>query len=153
MLNVGDRAPEFDTVDQDGTPMRLSEALASGPVILYFYPADFSPLCTAQACAIRDTSPALDSASIRIFGVSPQSPASHRRFAERFGLTFALLSDPDKTIIRAYGVDGPLGFGVRRATFLIARDGRIARRVVSDLFLGSHTAFIAGVLKDPETGA
>ena len=151
MLNVGDRAPEFDTVDQDGTPQRLSDALASSRVILYFYPADFSPLCTAQACAVRDTSPALASASIRIFGISPQDAASHRRFAERFGLEFPLLSDRERKIIRAYGVDGPLGIGVRRATFLIGRDGRIVRRVVSDLFLGSHKAFIARALKDAES--
>jgi len=150
LLNVGDHAPDFETVDQDGTPQRLSDVLTSGPVILYFYPADFSPLCTAQACAVRDTSSALASASIRILGISPQSRESHRRFAERYDLAFPLLSDTDKTIIRAYGVDGPLGIGVRRATFLIGQDGRVARRVVSDLFLGSHKAFIAGVLKDPD---
>lgn len=153
MLNVGDQAPDFDAVDQHGTKQRLSEALRSGPVILYFYPADFTPLCTAQACAVRDTSPALEEASIRILGVSPQSEESHTRFAERYGLDFPLLSDTDKSIIRAYGVDGPLGFGVRRATFLIGQDGRIARRVVSDLFLGSHKAFIADVLEDRESGS
>ncbi len=152
MLNVGDRAPDFDTEDQHGTSQRLSEALASGPVILYFYPADFSPLCTAQACAVRDTSTALESASIRILGISPQSAASHARFAERFGLDFPLLSDPDKSIIRRYGVDGPLGIGVRRVTFLVGQDGHIARRVVSDLFLGSHKAFIASVLDDHARG-
>lgn len=153
MLNVGDRAPEFDTEDQDGKPRRLSEALADGPVILYFYPADFSPVCTAQACAMRDSSPALASASILILGISPQSPSSHQRFAERFGLDFPLLSDPQKTIIRAYGVDGPLGIGVRRATFLVDQTGHIARRVVSDLFLGSHKAFIADVLREREHDA
>lgn len=153
MLNVGDRAPDFHTEDQTGTSHRLSDALASGPVILYFYPADFSPLCTAQACAVRDTAPALASASIRVLGISPQSAASHQRFARQYGLDFPLLSDTGKQIIRAYGVDGPLGIGVRRATFLVGKDGLIARRVVSDLFLGSHKSFIASVLKDQEPDA
>ena len=93
----------------------------------------------------------LAGAGIRIFGISPQNEASHRRFAERFGLDFPLLNDPARKIIRAYGVDGPLGIGVRRATFLIGRDGTIQRRVVSDLFLGSHKAFIARALEDQES--
>ncbi|MGD8417225.1 MAG: peroxiredoxin [Pseudomonadales bacterium] len=150
MLNVGDQAPEIDTVDHLGRPQKLSDLLRSGPVVLYFYPADFSPVCTAQACAFRDTSGALDAASVHILGISPQSAASHKRFADAFGLDFPLLSDTTKAIIRAYGVDGPLGFGVRRATFLVEQDGRIGRRVVSDLFVGSHKDFIAAILKDRE---
>jgi peroxiredoxin Q/BCP len=146
MLSVGDTAPDFEAADQNGENVRLAAWLERGPVIVYFYPADFSPVCTAQACAFRDRAGPLDEAGCRILGVSPQSAASHRRFATAHGLTFPLLSDTDKTIIRAYGVDGPLGFGVRRATFLIDTDGRIKNRVVSDLFLGSHTAFLNAVL-------
>lgn len=146
MLSVGDTAPDFEAADQNGEDVRLTTWLERGPVIVYFYPADFSPICTAQACTFRDRADSLDKAGYRILGVSPQSASSHRRFAAAHGLTFPLLSDTDKTIIRAYGVDGPLGFGVRRATFLIHTDGRIKNRVVSDLFLGSHTAFLSSVL-------
>ncbi len=147
MLRIGDPAPDFDAVDHNGEVQKLSALLPSGPVVLYFYPADFTPICTAQACAFRDTSDALHESNIRILGISPQSEASHKRFAAAHHLNFPLLADTDKTIIRAYGVDGPLGFGVRRATFLIGTDGRVARRVVSDLWLGSHKAFIASVLQ------
>jgi len=147
MLKVGDRAPDFDATDHTGRRQKLSALLTAGPVIVYFYPADFTPVCTAEACLFRDQSDALEKADIRIVGISPQSDASHKRFAAAHALHFPLLADPSKTIIRAYGVDGPLGFGVRRATFLIDPDGTISRRVVADLLLGSHKAFIASVLE------
>ena len=148
MLNTGDHAPDIESTDQDGNTLSLQALLETGPVVLYFYPADFTPICTAQACAFRDRADNLAEHTIRILGISPQSAASHRRFAERFQLDFPLLSDEKKTIIRAYGVDGPLGFGVRRATFLVDQDQRIGKRVVSDLFVGSHTDFLASVMKD-----
>jgi peroxiredoxin Q/BCP len=148
MLRVGDVAPDFETTDQNGDIVRLSERLAEGSVILCFYPADFSPVCTAQACAFRDRTGSLADIDIQIFGISPQSSDSHRRFAEAYDLPFPLLSDTKKRIIRAYGVDGPLGFGVRRATFLIDADGTIGNRVVSDLFVGSHTSFVQSVLAE-----
>lgn len=148
LLSIGDSAPDFEAPDQNGERVRLTALLERGPVIVYFYPADFSPICTAQACAFRDQAESLDEVGCHILGVSPQSASSHRRFASTHSLTFPLLSDTDKTIIRAYGVDGPLGLGVRRATFLIGKDGRIRNRVVSDLFLGSHTAFIRSVLAE-----
>ena len=150
MLNTDDTAPDFDGTDQNGELLQLSKMLEDGPVVLYFYPADFTPVCTAQACAFRDTSAALDDASIRIVGISPQSAKSHQRFASTYQLNFPLLSDEKKRIIRAYGVDGPLGFGVRRATFLIDA-GKIKNRVVSDLFVGSHMDFIRKVLANQET--
>ena len=146
MLNVGKQAPDFETSDHNGNSVHLQQCLEQGSVVLYFYPADFTPICTAQACAFRDTSAALDDASIQIFGISPQSVESHRRFASANNLNFPLLADVKKRIIRAYGVDGPLGFGVRRATFLIGEDGLINNRVVSDLFVGSHMDFIKSVL-------
>lgn len=150
MLNNGDKAPAFDTTDQQGNAVSLSTLLEVGPVLLYFYPADFTPICTAQACAFRDQADALDDVSVQILGISPQSTASHQRFADTYDLGFPLIADEKKTIIRRYGVDGPLGFGVRRATFLIGQDGHIGKRVVSDLFVGSHTDFIRSVLKESD---
>ncbi len=153
MLNTGDLAPDIDSTDQNGNRLSLKSLLETGPVVLYFYPADFTPICTAQACAFRDRADNLAEHTVRILGISPQSAASHRRFAESYQLDFPLISDEQKKIIRAYGVDGPLGFGVRRATFLVGQDQRIGKRVVSDLFVGSHTDFLASVLKEIDAPA
>lgn len=152
MLNKGDAAPDFEATDQHGNGVKLSALLEKGPVLLYFYPADFSPVCTAQACAFRDRADALEGISVQVLGVSPQSPGSHQRFAASYDIGFPLIADQDKRIIRRYGVDGPLGFGVRRATFLIEPNGRIGKRVVSDLFVGSHTDFVRAVLDGAATG-
>lgn len=148
MLKIGDQAPDIASVDQNGASIHLAELLREGPVLLYFYPADFTPICTAQARAFQNQAGALEEFSIRIIGISPQSPDSHRRFASTYNLEFPLVSDERKSIIRSYGVDGPLGFGVRRATFLIDQSAAITNRVVSDLFVGSHTDFIRTALAD-----
>jgi peroxiredoxin Q/BCP len=142
MLDVGATAPGFSLPDQDGNVVTLSGLLAEGDLVLYFYPADFTPVCTKEACVFRDRHPALVDAGARVVGVSPQSPGSHRRFREAYALPFTLLSDDKKNVIRAFGVDGPLGFGVRRATFLIGRDGVIRRRALADLFLADHEALL-----------
>jgi peroxiredoxin Q/BCP len=148
MLKVGDRAPDFETTDQNGANVHLQDRLAKGEVVLYFYPADFTPICTAQACAFRDSAAALEDIAVQILGISPQSADSHRRFASTYDLSFPLLSDEKKSIIRAYGVDGPLGFGVRRATFLLDSTGTVRNRVVSDLFVGNHMGLIKAVLAE-----
>jgi peroxiredoxin Q/BCP len=148
MLNKGDQAPAFEGTDQTGNTLQLAELLSNGPVLLYFYPADFTPICTAQACAFRDRQDALTNASLQIVGVSPQSESSHQRFAETYDLGFPLIPDQNKRIIKAYGVDGPFGIGVRRATYLIGADGLIRDRVVSDLFVGSHTEFIRSAIEN-----
>ena len=150
MLRTGEKAPDFSAEDQNGGRHRFGDLLICGPVILYFYPADFTPICTAEACAFRDRFEDLDTAGVTIVGISPQDADSHRRFASTYNLPFPLLADPRKQIIRDYGVDGPLGFGVRRATFLIEADGLIADRVVSDLFVGSHLDLIKKTLGNLE---
>ena len=142
MLKPGTIAPEFTLPDQDGHEQRLSALLAGRPLILYFYPADFTPGCTKEACDLRDLHADILASGLRVVGVSPQSPQSHRQFRDKYGLPFTLLSDEDKRAIRAYDVDGPLGFGVRRATFLIDGDGRIADAVLADLRIGRHQAFV-----------
>ena len=150
MLKKGDLAPTFEGKDQSGNSLSLEALLSNGPVLLYFYPADFTPICTAQACAFRDRQEALTDVSLQIVGVSPQSEGSHQRFADTYDLGFPLIPDQNKQIIKAYGVDGPFGIGVRRATYLIGVDGRILDRVVSDLFVGSHTDFIKNAIESLE---
>ena len=147
MLANGSVAPEFELVDQGGRKRTLSSLLSDGPLILYFYPADFTPGCTKEACSFRDLHQELIRANLRVVGISPQDTDSHRRFAEKHGLNFTLLADPDKRAIKAYDVDGPLGIGVRRGTYLVGKDGRIRDSVLADFRIGAHEAFVKAALK------
>lgn len=142
MLKAGDKAPDFTLPNQDGQSTSLRELLAGGPLLLYFYPADFTPGCTKEACDIRDMHDDISDVGIRVVGVSPQGSESHTRFSQQHKLPFTLLADEDKTVVRAFGVDGPMGLGVRRATFLIREDGSIEDVVVADLRIGKHGDFI-----------
>jgi peroxiredoxin Q/BCP len=142
MLAMGGRAPEFTLPDQDEQSVSLSTLLRSGSVILYFYPADFTTGCTREACAIRDMHPEIQRAGLEIAGVSPQDPASHRAFRQKHKLNFTLLSDVDKYVIGMYDVRGPLGFGVRRATYLIDQARYIRAAVLADFRISEHEDFI-----------
>jgi thioredoxin-dependent peroxiredoxin len=147
MLENGTIAPEFTLQDQDGTTHTLKSLLATGPLILYFYPADFTPGCTKEACSFRDLQQELLKAKLRIVGISPQDVASHKRFAEKHGLNFTLLADPAKVAVKTYDVDGPLGFGVRRGTYLISQDGVIKDSVLADLRIGTHESFVQNAIR------
>jgi peroxiredoxin Q/BCP len=142
MLDIGERAPEFTLPDDSGTDRSLTDFLNAGATVLYFYPADFTPGCTRQACALRDLQSEIKNAGLRVVGISPQSPESHARFRLKYGLPFALLSDEDKAVIKMYGVNGPLGFGVRRVTYLIDGSRRIRDAVRADFAVGRHTDFV-----------
>lgn len=142
MLATGELAPDFELPDQDGRKRRLADLLGGKPLILYFYPADFTPGCTREACDLRDLHTQILSAGLRVVGVSPQSPDSHRRFRDEHSLPFMLLSDEEKVAIKAYDVDGPLGIGVRRATFLIDGKRRIGDAVLADLRISRHQEFV-----------
>jgi peroxiredoxin Q/BCP len=146
MLATGSTAPDFKLPDEDGRERSLDELLGRGTLILYFYPADFTPGCTREACELRDLQSELRqqlaSRGLRIVGVSPQDPSSHTRFRAEHDLPFTLLSDPDKQVIRAYDVDGPLGIGVRRVTYLIGADRKIIDAVGADLRIARHAEFV-----------
>jgi thioredoxin-dependent peroxiredoxin len=142
MLAIGTRAPEFTLPDADGQATSLSNLLRAGPLVLYFYPADFTPGCTREACHFRDLHPQIDRAGIVVAGVSPQSSASHRAFREKYHLPFTLLSDEDRFVIKMYGVQGPFGFGVRRASFLIDQARHIQDAVRADFRIGQHEDFV-----------
>jgi len=142
MLATGELAPDFELPDQDGRKRRLGDLLGGRPLILYFYPADFTPGCTREACDLRDLHTQILSAGLRVVGVSPQSPESHRRFRDEHSLPFMLLSDEGKVAVKSFGVDGPLGIGVRRATFLIDAKRRIVDAVLADLRISRHQEFV-----------
>lgn len=151
MLKPGDVAPEFILPGEDGQETSLTKLLQESPLILYFYPADFTPGCTKEACAIRDIHDDILSVGLQVIGISPQDPESHRRFKEEHNLPFTLISDPDKVAIKMYDADGPLGFGVRRITYLVNQGQKIQDAVQANLQIGQHTDFIKKAVMLRET--
>ena len=147
MLAIGTRAPEFVLPNELGEDTSLSMLLRGGALILYFYPADFTPFCTKEACSIRDLHPEIIRGGLRVAGVSPQNVASHARFKERYNLPFMLLSDPQKIAVRLYDVDGPFGVRIRRATYLIGADGNIKDALLADLRVSRHEEFIRSAIE------
>ena len=123
-LKVGDQAPDFSVKDQSGNEIKLSDYVGKR-VVIYFYPKDNTPGCTAQACNIRDNYSDLEKEGIVILGVSADSEASHQKFIDKFDLPFALLADVDKKMLNDYGVWGEKKFmgrvydGIHRTTFII----------------------------------
>jgi peroxiredoxin Q/BCP len=153
MLEIGGRAPEFSLPDHTGQTVSLTSLLGKGSVILYFYPADFTPGCTKEACSIRDLHSAILGAGLDVAGVSPQSPETHSKFREKYQLPFTLLSDSDKVVAKMYDVNGPLGIGVRRATYLIDQARRIRSAVLADFRIGLHEDFIRKAIALSATGS
>ena len=132
MLDVGMQAPAFTLADQGGNMVSLSDFLGK-KVVLYFYPKDNTPGCTRQACAFADAYNPFKEKNAVVIGISKDSVSSHRKFAEKYGLPFILLSDPDLTAIKAYGVwqekklYGKASMGVVRTTFLLDEEGKIMK--------------------------
>jgi peroxiredoxin Q/BCP len=132
MVAEGQPAPDFTLSDQHGQPVTLSK-LQGKPVVLYFYPKDDTPGCTKQACAFRDARADYEAAGATVLGVSPDSVASHGKFATKYELPFTLLADTDQNACEAYGVwkeksmYGKTYMGVERTTFVIDASGRIAK--------------------------
>jgi len=142
LIRADERAPEFALPDETATERSLTELMQGGAILLYFYPADFKPRCTRQACLLRDLQAELQSAGLRVVGISPQSPDSHARFKAQYQLPFILLSDEHRTVIKMYGVSGPFGIGVRRATFLVDDRRRVHDVVFADFLIGRHADFV-----------
>ncbi len=128
-LQLGDLAPEFSLVGTGDRPYRIRELVGS-PVVLAFYPDDFSPVCTTQLRAYSDSIDDFTTLGAVMLGISPQSLSSHESFSERLGIRFPLLCDGDRSVARSYGVLGPLGF-YRRSVFVLDREQRISYRHVS----------------------
>lgn len=139
-VGIGDVAPDFTLPDQSGTPVRLRDRLARGPVVLYFYPKDESPGCTIEARAFRDSYDAFTEAGAAVIGVSPDSVASHRRFAARQALPFTLLSDRDGTVRELYGVEKTLGIVPGRVTYVIDEAGVVRHIYASQLRIARHSS-------------
>jgi peroxiredoxin Q/BCP len=129
-LAPGDVAPDFTLPDAEGNQVSLS-ALRGQQVIIYFYPAAMTPGCTKQACDFRDSRSDLSDAGFTVLGISPDAPAKLAKFRDKEGLTFPLLSDPGRDVLRAYGAFGAKTMygktttGVIRSTFVIGADGKV----------------------------
>jgi peroxiredoxin Q/BCP len=132
VVEEGKPAPEFELTSDSGESVALA-SLRGKPVVLYFYPKDDTPGCTAQACGIRDAWGEFERAGAVVLGVSPDGEASHAKFKEKYGLPFPLLADPDHRVSEAYGVwgekkmYGKTYMGVERSTFVIDADGNVAK--------------------------
>ena len=152
MLNVGEKAPEFTLADRNGQPVSLSD-FAGKRVVLYFYPRDNTPGCTRQACAFARLYEEFQTLNAVVVGISKDSAASHDRFAQKYGLPFVLLSDPELRAIQAYGVwqekklYGKTSMGVVRTTYLLDEQGIIQKvmpKVKPDQNAGEVLAFLKG---------
>jgi thioredoxin-dependent peroxiredoxin len=133
-IKVGQPAPDFELHGTGGRTFRLGDYRGRW-LVLAFYPGDFTPVCTRQFCSYRDAADRLDELDADVLGVSPQSLDSHERFRAKHGLTVPLLADPERAMIRAYGVLGPGGL-VRRSIFVVDPEGIVRYRQLA--LLGLH---------------
>ena len=150
MVEEGSPAPDFTLPSDSGAAVTLS-SFRGAPVVLYFYPRDDTPGCTRQACGIRDGWDEFERRGAVVLGVSPDGPAKHTKFKEKYGLPFTLLADEDHAVAETYGtwveksMLGKRFMGIERSTFVIDADGRVAkvlRRVKPD----THAADVLAAL-------
>jgi peroxiredoxin Q/BCP len=147
-LKVGDRALDFELISQTGGKVRLSNFQNKKNVVLYFYPKDNTPGCTAEACSFRDNLAQFASDGTEVIGVSLDSVESHQKFAQKYGLNFLLLSDTDHEVVKAYGVEGGL-LGLKyakRTTFLIDKTG-IIRNIFLNVSVKGHSEELLAALQ------
>ena len=147
MIAVGDRAPDFDLAAADGSRLRLGELLANGPLVVFFYPKDATPGCTAEACSFRDAFGELSAFGATVIGISSDSAASHAAFAGANRLPFSLASDPGGVVRKAFGVPKALGLLPGRVTYIIDRGG-VVRSIYDSMFAPQkHVEAALSVLK------
>lgn len=150
-LKVGDKAPEFTSVNEDGNPISLSDYRGK-KVVLFFYPKDDSPGCTKEACSIRDDYRSIQKAGYEVLGISPDKDTKHRKFIDKYEFQYSLVADPEKKIIESYGLWGPKKFmgreviGVHRTTFLVDADG-IIEEIITKVKTKDHAKQILEVAK------
>ncbi len=150
MLTEGKKAPSFKLKDQDGNYVSLKDFIGK-QIVLYFYPKDDTPGCTKEACSFRDNFPDFKDINAVILGVSPDSPASHKKFISKYNLPFTLLSDEDKETLEKYEVwkeknmYGKKYLGVERTTFIIDEEGKI-KKIFSKVKVDGHDKEVLEVI-------
>lgn len=146
-VRVGDDAPDFEGITTDGTSVGLKNFLGKKKVVLYFYPKDDTPGCTKEACSFRDNIQSIRSIGAEVIGVSVDSVESHRKFTAKYKLPFPLISDKSKRITKAYGVLRPALSSANRVTFIIDKNGKIAK-IFPKVDVSKHTEEIVAALKE-----
>jgi len=147
MIGKGDEAPKFTLPDGDGTPFVLADALGAGPIVLFFYPGDFTPICTAESCSFRDSHQDFVTAGARVVGVSGDGVERHRDFAAAHGLPYTLLSDEDGAVRKLYGATTMFGMVPGRVTFVIDGDGVVQHVFSSQLASERHVQEALAVVR------
>jgi peroxiredoxin Q/BCP len=139
MLRPGDVVDDFELPDQTGTPRKLSELVAEGPIVLFFYPAAMTAGCTRESCHFRDLGAEFAAVGASRVGISRDGVDKQKQFSDKHGFDYPLLSDPDRKVAAMFGVDGGFKLGpVKRATFIIDRDRRIVDVVKSEINMNAH---------------
>jgi thioredoxin-dependent peroxiredoxin len=137
-VRVGDRVPDFTATDQTGAIVRLSDLLDDGPVVLFFYPKAFTPGCTWESCHFRDLADEFAAVGARRIGISADDVSTQADFDSRHGLGFPLLSDPDRSIAKQFGVKRPGPLLNKRTTFVVDSDARLIDIFTSEFNMEAH---------------
>ncbi|CAN5407403.1 peroxiredoxin [soil metagenome] len=137
-IGSGSSAPDFTLPDEAGTPRKLGDFLAKGPVVLFFYPGAMTSGCTAESCHFRDLAAEFDAVGAQRIGISADTVDKQKEFADAHSFDYPLLSDPDGAVAAAYGVKRRFLTPVKRATFVITADGKIADVITSEFDMNVH---------------
>src|SRR5262245_50055351 len=146
-MDVGDLAPDFELATDDGSTLRLSDELAHGPVVLFFYPRAMTTGCTKESCYFRDLASEFEAVGARRLGISADSVDRQRQFSDKHSFDYPLLSDPDKKVAKQFGVSRPLLPFSKRATFVIDTDRRVLAAINSETNMEKHADDALGVLR------
>lgn len=149
-MRPGDQAPDFELPDEDGTPRRLSDLAAGGPVVLFFYPAAMTPGCTAESCHFRDMKAEFDAVGARRVGISADAVEKQKRFSDKNSFDYPLLSDPDGAVATQFGVRRRFTMlsPTKRSTFVIGPDLRVIDVIQSEMRFSHHADRALEVLKE-----
>ena len=147
-MNEGDQVPDFELLDQDGVPRRLSTMLKDGPVVLFFYPAAMTSGCTKESCHFRDLAAEFAAVGAQRVGISPDSVERQKRFADLHGFDYPLLADAEREVAKIFGVKRSIGLSpVKRTTFVIGTDQTIRAVIHSELSMDKHADDALAVLR------
>ncbi len=149
-VKVGEQAPDFDGPTSDGSRLGLKDFVGKKNIVLYFYPKDDTPGCTREACSFRDNLQSVRKLGAEILGVSLDSIQSHDRFTKKYELPFPLISDKEKRIAKAYGVLKDAGLSTNRVTFIIDKNGKVAK-IFPKVDVSKHTEEVVAALKEIAT--
>src|SRR5437763_10114112 len=146
-MKPGDKAPDFALPDETGATRKLGDLLADGPVVLYFYPAAMTSGCTKESCHFRDLKSEFATIGAQRVGISADKVEKQKQFSDKYTFDFPLLSDPDKSVAKEFGVKRGIGPN-KRTTFVIDRDGTVLEVIKSELNMNSHADRALEVLRE-----